>query len=194
MSHCNNMIDGEFIFFVYTTLVGRMPDYAEYFRELSALRKKDKSRMDVLRAIASSGIQSKRKVVLIPDATEKDLQGPLAGDIQERRYLSLEDFTAPTQEMFLTLAYHHILRRDPDPTGLAYHLTAMNEGMPPEAVLKSMMSSEEARALPQQIIIGVTEPETITKRLLCELELMAQQIVKLEYAVYARQELSAKKS
>ena len=176
------------VFFAYKAILGRAPDLKGYRTYVSALRSGAMSRTRLIEVLRCAPEAKHRHVRILHDVTERDLVGADRQSSTTRLLYSAEDFGINNlagnedADVFLPRAYRLVLKREPDPSGMAAYREAMGNGTTCAQVLTSMIGSDEFRQRGEPLVIlGVTPGQDVIKTLFTATESMMTTIAELEY-------------
>lgn len=175
--------EAEAVFKAYRAVLGRTPDLAGFRTYVTALRHGTLSRRRFLEALQSAPEAKSRRVRILHDATSQEVAAAgLSRTAPERVFYTVSDFAAEDLDGFLRKAYRIILKRDPDPSGLASYREAVAKGTTHTQVLASLLASDECKSRGQPVIIyGVTPVDDMLGALFVAVNGMSSMIVELEY-------------
>ncbi len=176
------------VFFSFKAILGRVPDLNGYRTYVSALRSGAMSRMRLIEVLRCAPEAKHRRVQILHDATERDLAEADRHASRTRVFYSADDFGIKSlagnedADAFLPRAYQLVLKREPDPSGIATYREAMAKGATCAQVLASMIDSDEFKKRGEPLVIlGVTPGQDVFKTLFNATESMMATIIDLEY-------------
>lgn len=187
LAEVHRMTDAEAVFHAYIMIFGHAPDLGGFRYYVTALRRGTLSRRQLLDILQKAAAPKARRVRILHDATEQELAaGGNGGDERVRMLYTQDDFACDDIDQFLMNAYHAILKRPADPSGMASYRDAMANGMARSEILESLLASDEYKERTDPVLIlGTTSNDQIIKHLFGMVESMSLAILDLEHQFLA---------